>query len=82
MPELSHAGPVACRTCRTPDLSYAAAERGTAAEPERMIRVFLIVLAAGVVLALLGLGYLGAFPPHPVVHHVVTVLPNSGFQTH
>ncbi len=47
-----------------------------------MIRVFLIVLAAGVVLALLGLGYLGAFPPRPAVHHVVTALPNSGFQSH
>ena len=46
-----------------------------------MIRFFLIVLAAGVVLALLGLVYLGAFPPHPVPHHVMTVLPNGGFKT-
>jgi len=50
-------------------------------EPDRMIRFFLIVVAAGGVLALLGLGYLGAFPPHPVPHQVTTVLPNSGFQT-
>ena len=46
-----------------------------------MIRFFLIVLAAGMVVALLGLGYLGAFPPHPVAHHVTTVLPNSSFKT-
>jgi hypothetical protein len=44
-----------------------------------MIRVFLFVIAVGVVLALFGMGYLGLFPPRPAVHHVVTVLPNSGF---
>lgn len=46
-----------------------------------MIRVFLIVIAAGVVLALLGVGYIGLFPPHPVVHQVTTVLPNSQFHS-
>jgi hypothetical protein len=45
-----------------------------------MIRMFLIVLATGVGLALTGLFYLGAFPPHPVERHVVKVLPNSSFR--
>jgi hypothetical protein len=46
-----------------------------------MIRVFFSVLGAGVLLALLGLLYLGAFPPAPPTHHVRTVLPNGQFQT-
>ena len=46
-----------------------------------MIRVFFSVLGAGVLLALMGLLYLGTFPPAPVVHHVQTVLPNGQFQT-
>ncbi|MDE2581618.1 MAG: hypothetical protein KGL52_08285 [Rhodospirillales bacterium] len=40
-----------------------------------MIRVFLIVVAAGLLLGLLGLGYLGLFPPHPVLHHVTAAVP-------
>lgn len=47
-----------------------------------MIRIFLFVVAAGVMLGLAGLGYLGLFPPHPVVHQVVTVLANSRFAPH
>ncbi len=47
-----------------------------------MIRIFLIVVAAGVMLGLVGLVYLGLFPPHPAVHQVVTVLPNTQFTAH
>ena len=46
-----------------------------------MIRVFFSVLGTGVLLALLGLLYLGAFPPTPATHHVQTVIPNGRFQT-
>jgi hypothetical protein len=58
--------------------------RGRCAPPEadRMIRFFLIVIVAGIVLALLGLGFLGLFPPHPAIHHVATVLPNTRFASH
>ena len=46
-----------------------------------MIRVFFSVLGTGVLLALLGLLYLGAFPPAPAMHHVQTVIPNGQFRT-
>ncbi|MDE2007262.1 MAG: hypothetical protein KGI51_11890 [Rhodospirillales bacterium] len=47
-----------------------------------MIRAFLYVVAAGVLLGLVGLAYLGMFPPRPVEHHVVTVLPAGKFAAH
>jgi hypothetical protein len=52
-------------------------ERGTT-----MIRVFLFVLALGVVLLAGGVVYLGMFPPNPAPHAVEKTLPNDKFQTH
>jgi len=49
-------------------------------EPAPMIRVFLIVLAAGLVAALVAVLYLGAFPPKPVEHHVERTMPNDQFK--
>ena len=47
-----------------------------------MIRVFLFVVALGVVLAL-GFGvYVGMFPPIPAQHEVNKTLPNDKFQSH
>ena len=47
-----------------------------------MFRVFLIVLAAGLVIVLGGLVYLGAFPPTPHVQAVEKVVPNDTFKSH
>lgn len=46
-----------------------------------MARVFLIVLAAGLVVAAAGVAYLGAFPPPAHVQTIEKVLPNDGFKT-
>lgn len=45
-----------------------------------MIRVFLIVVAIGVVLLGAGALYLGMFPPNPASHAVEKTLPNDKFQ--
>jgi hypothetical protein len=47
-----------------------------------MIRVFLFVVALGVVLLVGGAVYLGMFPPNPTPHAVEKTLPNDKFQTH
>jgi hypothetical protein len=47
-----------------------------------MIRVFLIVLALGVLLLAGGMVYVGLFPPNPPSHTVDKTLPNDKFQAH
>ena len=47
-----------------------------------MIRVFLIVLAIGMVLLGAGAVYLGMFPPNPAPHPVEKTLPNDKFRSH
>lgn len=47
-----------------------------------MTRIFLIVVAAGIVLLVAGAIYLSSFPPNPPVHTVEKVLPNDRFQGH
>jgi hypothetical protein len=42
-----------------------------------MSRMFLIVLAAGLVVIALAALLLGAFPPTPVAHHVERTVPNT-----
>jgi hypothetical protein len=49
---------------------------------EAMIRIFLIVVATGLVLLGIAVVFLGAFPPNPAPHPVEKVLPNDKFQTH
>jgi hypothetical protein len=49
---------------------------------ETMIRIFLIVVATGLVLLGIAVVFLGAFPPNPAPHPVEKVLPNDKFQTH
>jgi hypothetical protein len=44
-----------------------------------MARVFMIVLAGGLVLVIGGMVYLGAFPPTPAAHPVERTLPNADF---
>ena len=44
-----------------------------------MIRIFLIVLAAGIAALAAGFVYLGAAPPKPQVQEVHVVLPNDRF---
>lgn len=46
-----------------------------------MIRIFLIALAAGVVLAGIATLYFGLFPPRPVEHHVEQTVPNTAIKT-
>lgn len=46
-----------------------------------MIRVFLIVVALGVLLLAGSLVYIGMFPPNPPVHAVDKTLPNDKFQS-
>jgi hypothetical protein len=45
-----------------------------------MIRIFLVVVAAGLLLLAVGVLILGAFPPNPQPHPVEKVLPNDKFQ--
>jgi hypothetical protein len=47
-----------------------------------MIRIFLAVVAAGVVILVGGALMLGAFPPAPQPHPVEKVVPNDKFSTH
>jgi hypothetical protein len=47
-----------------------------------MIRIFLIVVAAGIVLIGATMVILGTFPPNPASHGVEKVLPNDKFQSH
>jgi len=49
---------------------------------DTMIRIFLVVVAIGLVLLGGAVVYLGAFPPNPPQHSVEKVLPNDKFQTH
>lgn len=42
-----------------------------------MIRAFLIVLAAGIVVIGIAMVYFGAFPPTPTPHHVERTVPND-----
>jgi hypothetical protein len=46
------------------------------------IRIFLFVVAAGLVLMTIGVVVLGAFPPTPKPHAVEKVVPNDRFSTH
>lgn len=45
-----------------------------------MTRIFLIVVAAGLLILAVGAAFLGAFPPNPQVKAVEKVLPNDRFQ--
>ena len=47
-----------------------------------MIRIFLIVFAAGLVVLAAAVVILGAYPPSPTTHPVEKVLPNDKFQSH
>jgi hypothetical protein len=47
-----------------------------------MARVFLIVLAAGLIALAAAVAYLGTFPPAPHVQTIEKVLPNDKFQSH
>ena len=47
-----------------------------------MRNIFLIVVAAGLLLFGVALVLLGAFPPDPHAHPVQKVLPNDKFQSH
>ena len=46
-----------------------------------MIRIFLIVVAAGVVLLAATVIFLGAYPPNPTPRQVEKVVPNDKFQS-
>ena len=46
-----------------------------------MTRIFLFVVAAGLVVLIAAVVILGAFPPDPATHPVEKVLPNDKFQT-
>ncbi len=60
-------------------LAGAASEGGDRFQGICMIRIFLIVLAAGVAALAAGFIYLGAVPPKPHVQEVHVVLPNDRF---
>ncbi len=45
-----------------------------------MTRIFLIVVAAGLLLLAVGMVLLGAFPPNPPPQAVEKTLPNDRFQ--
>lgn len=47
-----------------------------------MTRIFLIVVAAGLVVLAAAVVILGSYPPNPVTHPVEKVLPNDKFQSH
>ncbi len=47
-----------------------------------MIRIFLAVVAAGLIILGGAVLLLGAFPPTPQPHPVEKVLPNDKFSTH
>ena len=45
-----------------------------------MARIFMFVIAGGLVAVAGGMVYLGTFPPNPTAHEVQKVLPNDGFR--
>ncbi len=47
-----------------------------------MIRIFVAVVAAGLLVLVGGALILGAFPPTPQPHPVEKVVPNDKFSTH
>jgi hypothetical protein len=47
-----------------------------------MIRIFLFVVALGLVLMAGGMAYVGMFPPTPVPHSVEKLVPNDKFASH
>jgi len=47
-----------------------------------MTRIFLIVVAAGLLLMAVGAVVVGVFPPNPRTQPVEKVLPNDRFQSH
>lgn len=47
-----------------------------------MIRIFMIVVAAGLVILGATMVFLGAYPPNPTPKPVERVLPNEKFQSH
>jgi hypothetical protein len=47
-----------------------------------MVRIFLAVVAAGLLILIGGALMLGAYPPTPQPHPVEKVLPNDKFSTH
>ncbi len=47
-----------------------------------MIRIFLAVVAAGLIILIGGVLMLGAFPPTPQPHAVEKVVPNDKFSPH
>ena len=49
---------------------------------QTMIRIFLIVVAAGLVIVAATMVFLGSYPPNPTPHPVEKVLPNEKFQSH
>ncbi len=46
-----------------------------------MSRIFLLVVAVGLVVVAVAILAIGAFPPNPDPHPVQKVLPNDKFQT-
>jgi hypothetical protein len=49
---------------------------------QTMIRIFLIVVLAGLVILGATVVFLGSYPPNPTPHPVEKVLPNDKFQSH
>ncbi|HXT78491.1 MAG TPA: hypothetical protein VN702_02920 [Acetobacteraceae bacterium] len=47
-----------------------------------MMRIFLVVVAVGLLAIAAGVFALGMFPPAPQTHQVEKTLPNDKFQTH
>lgn len=45
-----------------------------------MTRIFLAVIAAGIILIVVAVLFLGAFPPKPAEHHVEHTVPNEQFK--
>ncbi len=48
---------------------------------QAMIRIFLVVVAAGLVIIAATMVFLGSYPPSPTSHPVEKVLPNDKFQS-
>jgi hypothetical protein len=47
-----------------------------------MVRIFLVVVAAGLVILAAAIAFLGLYPPSPTPHAVERVLPNEKFSGH
>ena len=47
-----------------------------------MVRIFLIVVAAGLIILGATVVFLGMYPPNPTPKSVERVLPNDKFQSH